>query len=264
MDDKWIVRGRQVSSEDVTAIRNLIKEYFPNGRNYISRRLAHYWQWYQANGQPKDMACRYILLFLEQQKVIELPPRLRSANNDKKKVKELRLKEEPLGGTVKDHLLLRLNLLNKDKEYKLWNRIVQSYHYQGHRIIVGKYLKYIAYINDNPVACLRLCGIVNNIRFLILPWIRIKYLASYLLGLSAKRVPQDWQKRYGHPIYLLETFIEKEKFTGACYKAANWIYLGQTKGSAKRGSSHRYHGNIKKIFVYPLVKDFRDKLKNNG
>ena len=76
-------------------------------------------------------------------------------------------------------------------------------------------------------------------------------------------MPLDWQRRYGHPIYLLETFVEKERFSGTCYKAANWIYLGETKGSAKRGSNHRYHGNIKKIFAYPLVKDFRDKLKNN-
>ena len=151
---------------------------------------------------------------------------------------------------------------------------------------MGKSLKYIAYINGDPVACLgwgsaawslkprdewigwtkeekdrNLCGIVNNVRFLILPWIRIKYLASYLLGLSVKALPQDWQKSYGHPIYLLETFVEKERFAGTCYKAANWIELGETKGSAKRGGSHSYHGNIKKIFMYPLCNDFREKLK---
>lgn len=231
------------------------------------------------------MASRYILLFLEKQGFIKLPPPLRPANNNNRRVDKLELKEQPLSGTVKKHSL-KIALLNTRQEYKLWNRIVHSYHYQGHKLIAGKFLKYIVYIKEEPAACLgwgsaawslkdrdqwigwskevkdkNLCGIVNNIRFLILPWIRIKYLASYLLGLSAKIVPQDWQKRYGHPIYLLETFVEKERFSGTCYKAANWLYLGETKGSAKRGSTHRYHGNIKKIFVYPLVKDFREKLK---
>ena len=103
-------------------------------------------------------------------------------------------------------------------------------------------------------------GIVNNIRFLILPWIKIKYLASHLLGLSAKRITRDWLEKYGEPIYLLETFVEKDRFKGTCYRAANWTYLGQTKGSSKRGSSHHYHGNIKDIYVYPLCRDFRIKL----
>lgn len=288
MDNKWIIRGREVTDDDITVIRGLIKKYFPKGRNYISHQLSHYWEWYQANGQAKDMACRYILLFLEQKGEIRLPPRFQSAYNERKKTKKIRLREYTLEGSIKNYLPIDLKLLNKPGEYKFWNEIINSYHYQGHQLIVGKYLKYIAYIKGKPVACLgwgsaawslkprdewigwnkeikdnNLCGIVNNIRFLILPWIKIKYLASYLLGLSVRMVSQDWQKRYGHPIYLLETFVEKARFSGTCYKAANWVYLGETKGSAKRGSNHRYHGNIKKIFVYPLVKDFRKKLKNN-
>lgn len=95
MSNKWIVRGREISNEDVTAIRNLIKEYFLKGRNYISRQLANYWQWYQANGQLKDMSCRYILLFLEKQGLIKLPPRLNSANNEKRKIQKLKLQEIP-------------------------------------------------------------------------------------------------------------------------------------------------------------------------
>ena len=288
METKCIARGREITDEDIAVVGKLIKKYYHKGRKHISRQLAHHWKWYQANGQTKDMACRYILLFMEKQGLINLPPRLNSANNEKKKVEKIELEEVLLSGTVKEHPSLQLKILNKQREYTLWNRIVDSYHYQRHQIIVGKFLKYIVYINSDPVACLgwgsaawslkprdewigwnkkekdeNLCGIVNNIRFLILPWVRIKYLASYLLGISAKRVPIDWERQYGHPIYLLETFVEKEKFSGTCYKAANWTYLGETKGSAKRGSNHRYHGNIKKIFTYPLCKDFRDKLKNN-
>lgn len=287
MGKRWTVRGREISNEDIIFIRQTIKEHFHKGRTYISRQICHQWQWYQPNGQTKDMACRYILLFLENKGVIKLPPPVHHSNNQKRKnIKEIKLKEISLTGTVGEYSHLNLKLLDKQQEHKLWNRIIHSYHYQGYKLIVGKYLKYIAYINNHPVACLgwgsaawslkprdewigwrkqvkdkNLGGIVNNIRFLILPWVKIKNLASYLLGVSVKRVPQDWQKRYGHPIYLLETFVEKERFTGICYQAANWIYVGDSKGSAKTGNNHCYHGNIKKIFLYPLVKDFRNKLK---
>jgi hypothetical protein len=231
------------------------------------------------------MSCRYLLLSLEREGLIQLPPRLNSAHNEKKKVEEITLDILPLTGMVKDHPSLELKCLSTPQEHKLWNRITHSYHYQGYQLIVGKYLKYIAYIDDRPVALLgwgsaawsleardhwigwdkeikdkSLCGIVNNIRFLILPWVKIKYLASRILGLSIRRIQDDWAKRYGHTIYLLETFVEQDKFHGTCYKAANWIYLGQTKGNAKRGNTHTYHGKIKKVFVYPLGNDFREKL----
>lgn len=231
------------------------------------------------------MACRYILLFLEKENLIKLPPRLLSANNENRKTGKIKLNEILLAGRVGDYPTLTLKLLSKSDEYRLWNRIIHSYHYQGHQIIVGKFLKYIVYINDMPVACLgwgspawsliqrerwigwdkktkdkNLGGIVNNIRFLILPWVRIKYLASHLLALSARRILHDWFERYGERVYLLETFVEKDRFKGTCYKAANWIHLGQTKGSSKRGSFHYHHGNIKDIYVYPLCKDFRNRL----
>lgn len=285
MENKWIIRGREITVQDIVIIRKIIKEHFYKGRKHISRQICYHWKWYQANGRTKDMACRYILLFLEKEGLIKLPPPLHSGNNEKRKIERIELDEISLNGTVKDYPSLRLELLSKTEEYKLWNRIIHSYHYQGYRVIVGKLLKYIAYIRNRPVACLgwgsaawsikardiwigwskevkdkNLCGIVNNIRFLILPWVKIKYLASYLLSLSVRRLPNDWLKRYGDPIYLLETFVEKERFKGTCYKAANWVYIGQTKGSAKRGSSHIYHGKIKKVFVYPLCKDFRYRL----
>ena len=101
----------------------------------------------------------------------------------------------------------------------------------------------------------------NNARFLILPWVSIKCLASKILALNAKRIGDDWSKTYNHPLYLLETFVEKARFKGTCYKAANWILSGQTKGSAKRGQHHRFHGNIKDVYLYPLRKDFREKLR---
>jgi hypothetical protein len=279
------IRGRKITDDDILFIRETIEKYFNKGRKYISRQICYEWKWYQPNGQLKDMACRYILLFLEKENLIKLPPRLTFAYNEKKKTKKIELDKTVLVGTVKNHFSLNLRLLAGAEEYKLWNRIVHTYHYQGHQIIVGKYLKYIVYINGVPVACLgrgspawslnlrekwvgwdkktkdkNLGGIVNNIRFLILPRVKIKYLASHLLALSARRIAHDWFERYGERVYLPETFVEKERFKGTCYKAANWAHLGQTKGSSKRGSSHYHHGNIKDIYVYPLCKDFRSRL----
>jgi hypothetical protein len=153
------------------------------------------------------------------------------------------------------------------------------------RQIVGNHLKYIAYIGDRPVACLgwgsaawsvksrdafigwdkktkeqRLHFVANNTRFLVLPWVKVKCLASKVLALNIKSISNDWMTVYHHPLYLLETFIEQSRFKGTCYRAANWIRVGQTKGIAKSGHDHLVHGNIKDILLYPLGKDFKKKL----
>ena len=160
-----------------------------------------------------------------------------------------------------------------------------QHHYLGYRQIVGNHLKYIAFIDDRPVACLgwgsaawklksrdnfvgwnpktrrnNLHFVANNTRFLILPWVSVKCLASKILALNAKRICDDWLNTYHYPLYLLETFIEKNRFKGTCYKAANWVCTGQTKGTAKKGHIHLNHGNIKDVYLYPLRKDFRKKL----
>lgn len=285
MEDKWIIRGKELNQKDIAYIRKVVEEHFPRGRKYISREICHHWKWYQTSGHTKDRACRDILLFLEKQKLIKLPPSQNPGNNKNRKVTPIELKAKVLEGTVKDHPSLKLELLTNPKQYQLYNGIIQKYHYQGCKIIVGQSLRYMCSINDEPVACLgwgsaawslscrdrwigwsketkdkNLYRVVNNIRYLILPWVKIKYLAGHLLGKIAKRIQRDWYTQFGTKIYLLETFVEEERFRGTCYKAANWIYLGRTKGSAKRGNFHTFHGNIKKVFVYPLCKDFRKNL----
>jgi len=286
MESKWKIRGREISAEDVKTIREMIAKHYNKGRKHISREICHCWKWYQSIGHTKDRACRDILLFLEKEGLIKLPPRMCSSNNKNRKVEKIELEEVHFDGTVKDHRSIELRLLSKKEEYKFWNRVIESYHYQGHQVIVGQSLKYMAYIEDKPVACIgwgssawslasrdkwigwnkeekdrNLAKVVNNIRFLILPWVQIKYLASHLLSLSIRRIGEDWQQQFGNQIYLLETFVEQERFKGTCYRASNWQYLGYTKGSAKRGNAHNYHGNIKDVYVYPLCKDFRKKLK---
>jgi hypothetical protein len=168
----------------------------------------------------------------------------------------------------------------------LYNSLVQQHHYLGYRQIVGNHLKYIAFIADHPVACLgwgsaawsvksrdsfigwdkptkekNLHFVANNTRFLILPWINVKYLASKILALNAKTISDDWLNIYNHPLFLLETFVEKDRFTGTCYKAANWTCVGHTKGTAKKGHDHLFHGKIKDVYLYPLRKKFKERLK---
>jgi len=181
---------------------------------------------------------------------------------------------------------ITLVLSETESQQALWRSLVRSYHYQGYKRMVGRSLKYTAYIKDTPIACLgwgsaawsisprdsyigwekatkdkKLFHIANNIRFLILPGVNIKYLASHLLAKNIKRIAGDWFYKYGITLYLLETFVEK-RFSGTSYRAANWTYLGPTRGYSKKGARHLRHENIKDIYVYPLVKDFRQRLSS--
>jgi len=233
------------------------------------------------------MACREVLLTLKRKGFITLPPRFNSANNDKRNrsIPFVEIDQIPLQGKPSEFPPVKLKLVHNTKLEPLYNSLVHQHHYLGYRQIVGNHLKYIAFIDDRPVACLgwgsaawsvksrdsfiewdkptkekNLHFLANNTRFLILPWISVKYLASKTLAINARRISDDWLKIYNHPLYLLETFVEKDRFRGTCYKAANWLCVGQTKGTAKRGHEHLFHGKIKDVYLYPLRKDFRKKL----
>ena len=234
------------------------------------------------------MACRELLLTLSRKGLITHPPRLISAHNDKRNrsIPVVEIDHPPLQGKPSELPPVKLSLVRNTPLEPLYNSLVQQHHYLGYRQIVGNHLKYIAFIADQPVACLgwgsaawsvksrdafigwdkptkekNLHFVANNTRFLILPWINVKYLASKILALNAKRISDDWLKIYNHPLHLLETFVEEDRFRGTCYKAANWSCIGQTKGTAKRGHDHLFHGKIKDVYLYPLRKDFRKKLK---
>jgi len=197
----------------------------------------------------------------------------------------LEFPQEPLAGKLNEFPVVELKMVRRQPEEALWNYLVHRYHYKGYRILVGSHLKYLAFMDGTPIGCLswsssvfriqsrdlylgwtpesRTRGIrfiANNSRFLILPWVRIKNLASHLLGLSARVVSHDWMNFYGHPIYLLETFVETQRFQGTCYRAANWERVGITKGHAKKDGQFYYHGNRKDVYVYPLTTDFRKRL----
>jgi hypothetical protein len=281
------IRKRTISETDISEIQDTVHEHWTKGRKEISRVLCRQWEWHQPNGRLKDMACREILLTLKRKGLITLPPPLNNANNHKrnKTINQIDIDQTPLEQKLSGLPPVELRMVRGTAAEPLYNSLVHYHHYLGYRQIVGNHLKYIAYIGDRPVACLgwgsaawsvksrdafigwdkkikeqRLQFVANNCRFLVLPWVFVKCLASKVLSLNIKSIVADWMAVYHHPLYLLETFIEQKRFAGTCYKAANFIKVGQTKGIAKSGHNHLVHGKIKDVLLYPLGKDFRKKL----
>jgi hypothetical protein len=279
-------RGRVLSEKDVDDIRHIISGHFHKGRSHISRVLCQHWNWRQHNGNFKDYAARDLLLRLEERGLVKLPARLRPKNNLKRKSFDQTplFKSPPLCGPIGRFSDIKLGLVETGDDY-LWGYLLSHYHYLGLPRLVGEHRRYFAYINGHVVACLawasaafklksrddyigwspevrrqRLHLIANNVRFLILPWIQVKHLASKVLALNLRRVSHDWQKAYHHRIYLAETFVDTDRFSGTCYKASNWQRVGETRGSAKRGNAYQFHGQSKTVYLYPLVSNFRKRL----
>lgn len=282
-----IIRKRIVDKKELLIIQAVVNEHWNKGRTYISKVLCKKWNWVQPNGRLKDMACREVLLTLSRKGIIALPPRKTFRNNSIRNrcVPLIKIDKFPIHKNISDIQTLKLKMVRRTNLEPLYNSLVQQFHYLGYCQIVGNHLKYMAFIDDRLVACLgwgsaawsvksrelfvgwnksskekNLHFVVNNTRFLILPWVKIKCLASKILALNAKRISDDWLKIYNYPLFLLETFVEKNRFKGTCYKAANWINVGHTKGTAKKGHDHLFHGKIKDVYLYPLRKDFRKKL----
>jgi hypothetical protein len=281
------IRKRTIAESDLELIQATINNHWDKGRTQISKILCQKWNWIQPNGRLKDMACREILVTLYRKELIHLPPGKHDGRNQNRNrsIPLIKIDQNPIEANISDLDTLDLHLVRNTPLETLYNSLVQQYHYLSYRQIVGSHLKYIAFIEDRPVACLgwgsaawsvrsrdsfigwdkptkekNLHCVANNTRFLILTWVSVKCLASKILALNAKRISEDWLRLYHHPLHLLETFVEKDRFRGTCYKAANWIYVGQTKGIAKRGHDHLSHGKVKDVYLYPLGKDFREKL----
>lgn len=291
MDTELIIRGKQIGPEELEQIKSVIAGHWTDGRVAISKELCRLWDWRQENGHLKGQVCRILLRKLESLGLIVLPPSKTGIANRPGRRYYIPPSEPPaVDGTPLTEGLgelppVKLTMVRRTAHESLWNYLVHRYHYEGFRIIVGSHLKYIAWAGERPVACLswsstvfriasrdRFIGwdppvrsanirhVINNSRFLILPWVRVKNLASHLLGLSARRIGADWQDFYGYPPYLLETFVDQGLFAGTCYKAANWIRVGETVGYAKKANRFYEHGRKKDVLVLPLVRDFRRRL----
>lgn len=286
-----VFRNRAFSQKELQQMKQIIQIHWNRGRTYISKIICQHLNWIQPNGQLKDQVCRLLLLKLEKEGYIELPPRKKSANNYRRAYYRNRtevlnkISIQPITGSVEQIKPIELRQVRKTSDEFLWNELVYKYHYLSYRIIVGSHLKYIAFYKGRPLACLawgaaiwalqcrdqfigwthnqrkkNLKFVVNQTRYLILPWINVKNLASHLLSINIKRLLVDWIQIYAQPIYLLETFVDRSKFCGTCYMASNWIYVGQTKGYSKQINFY-YHGKVKDIYLYPLDPKFREKLE---
>ena len=281
-------RNRTITKDDIAFIQKVIAEHHAQGRTAISRLICQAWNWRQVNGQLKDMVCRGLLLILERKQLISLPPRIKGNNNSLRHQTPqatMAVSQHPLMGQVKDFTPIELRQVRRSPEERLFNSLIQQFHYLGYSQPVGEHLKYLAFAGDRLLACLAFSSapyalscrdafigwspearernrhlLAYNTRFLILPWVRVPHLASHLLGLAARGISGDWQRLYHHPILWLETFVDTERFAGTCYRAANWTWLGLTSGRGKYNLSHEKVTSIKAMYGYPLTRDFQKRL----
>ena len=280
-------RGKDVGSAEIDFIRELIAAHPGECRQELSRLLCQAWDWKQANGHLRDMVCRGLLLLLHRAGEIELPPaRGKSAGRAARTVpRPVLMDETPVAGRLGELGPIEIEPVRRTSAEPLFNSLMEQYHYLGYEQPVGEHLKYLVSVGNRPIACLawssavrhlgprdRYVGwdadtrrrnthlIAYNTRYLILPWVKVEHLASHLLGRVAARISADWERLYAHPVHLLETFVDPTRFRGTCYRAANWIDVGQTTGRGKNDQTMRANRTLKRILVYPLEKRFRKLL----
>jgi hypothetical protein len=250
--------------------------------------LCRQWQWHNAAGQIKDMAARSFLDKLEARGWIQLPPRQRRRGPGfAPRLAALPPPQAELKVSLAQLRPLQWQVFSaRQPQARRFNAYLARYHYLPYRSAVGENLGYLVQDRQGrDLACAlfsaaawktqprdtflgwtanerqaHLGRVVNNSRFLILPWVRVPELASHILGRVARRLASDWQAQYGHPVVLLETFVERERFRGGCYRAANWIYVGQTQGRTRQDRERRIQAPVKDIWVYPLQANFRKQL----
>lgn len=280
--------GRHFDSSEIELIRELIAAQPPISRYRLSREVCERLNWRRADGKLKDMSCRVALLKMQADALFTLPPPRNARPVAYRQHPDIeRAVLEPTVMPRVDLARLSVDLIVKKCDSLLWNAYIERHHYLGHRPLPGAQLRYFVRAAGEIVALLgfgasawktrprdetigwtreqrrrNLHLVVNNARFLILPWINCRNLASCVLALISRRLADDWHARYAYRPVLLETFVEKPRFAGTCYKAANWQYLGDTQGRGKLDTLHRHAEPIKSVWIYPLVPDFRHHLCN--
>jgi hypothetical protein len=290
MEPIFSYRHRDLSGDDVAFIRQLIAEHPRLSRRRLSEKLCQAWNWVQPNGVARAMVCRGLMLALHRAGLIELPPvRWQPVTPLARRAAPapVEVDASALQARLSEIGPVELRQVRRTGEEGLFNSLLQQHHYLAYTQPVGEHLKYLAYAQGRPTACLafsssprhlgsrdrfigwpapaRLANIrllAYNSRFLVLPWVTVPHLASHLLGRIARRISVDWQSVYGHPIYFLETFIDPQRFRGTCYFAANWTLMGVTTGRGKDAPTYEPNRSIKQVLGYALVKDFRQRLSH--
>ena len=290
MDWPLKIQGRFVTEAEVNEIRMLLNNHSSWNRTRLSRELCGRWNWRRPDGQIKDMACRELLRKLESRTLITLPPRQRFGPRRPPEIASIKIDQSPVSCLLSDIQPVDIVDVRQCAEHeKAFNYLLKEYHYLSYGRPVGQNMKYLILgANGRYLGCLlfgaaawkteardqwigwladereRNLGLIcNNTRFLILDWIKVPHLASHVLGACLRRLSGDWKCRYGTDIALVETFVDTTRYTGTCYKAANWQLIGQTKGRSRQDGDRKLKVSIKNIFVYPLRSDFRRVLTEN-
>jgi hypothetical protein len=292
VDQILIVQGRRLDGPELEHLRHWVRGHPGWSRRRLSVELASRWDWRNGAGQLKDMAARTLLLKLHQRRLLELPPRRQAPTNRMRcAAAELPLNQElptPIEGALQELGPLQVREVSRDASERAWvKRALSRYHYLGFSGSVGQNLHYV--ISDGQgrrLACLvfgaaawkcqdrdqfigwsasqrerNLALIANNTRFLILPWVQIRRLGSWILGQIQRRLAGDWEAKYGHQVVLMETFVEHPRFRGTVYRAANWQRVGRTTGRTRQDRHTCIQVAVKDIYIYPLRRRFREVLQ---
>lgn len=281
--------GIEVTAAQMTLIDTVVKRHRGLSRMELAHTLCELLDWRRANGGLKARECRE---FLERLADLTLPEKQRTkpVGSKTRVVRTARGEPgEPLQGALSDFVLPQVTRVTQPDERALWRELVGRYHYQGHAVPFGAHLRYFVHLalpRPQLVGCLQFSSaawrlrardqwigwsdecrgrqlqrIVNNSRFLLLPWVQVRYLASAVLAAAARRIGKDWLATYGIEPLLLETLVELSRFQGTCYRAANWLVLGETSGRGRMDRAHQRHGaSPKTVLVYPLVRHAQARL----
>lgn len=280
-----VIRDRLFGQDDVVLIRRMIREHPAWGRTQLSQALCDALRWKQTNGRWKERACRVALLRLEALGLIALPKRKVENGGKPPTVKEPE-RAQPGCTLRRMPATVTAQKVENSKAAREWNAVVAAYHYLGLKTPVGRTIRYLLYGDGELVGAtsfsecawsvkardqaLRDSGLdaevprdamVANNRFLVLPWIEVPNLASRLLALSLRALCGDWHDKYGVQPLLAETFVDPQYFLGTCYRAAGWIQVGETRGFAKRGSTHIYQSRPKLVFLRGLTQPLHQGLQ---
>ena len=286
---EYIFRGRKFNQEDIQVIKGIAEKYSNENKTKIIKVVCETFNWRQPNGYLKDMACREALERMNKIGLISLPPihpgyYRRRRRTSWKEMTDMAIPEVEIKGLNFDNVELRM--VRWTEQEKRWNYLIDKYHYLGYRTPVGHCLKYLIYCNEKILGCIgftdgvlklnirdkwigwsieqrerNLRFVINNNRFLLLPWVKVKNLASKVLSIATKQVQKDWEHYYNYKPVLIETFVDVGRFIGTCYKASNWHFLGRTIGKGRRGMKYFIHNQPKDTYVCPLCKDYLRWLK---
>jgi len=289
MDTVLRFRGRDISTTDVAVIGRLISDHPEASRRSLSITLCETWNWRQPNGTLCDALCRMLLLALHRADHIRLPAArtvIHAPTWRRVPPAPIEVQAIPVEAPLSEVGPVEIRQVRRTGEEALVNSLIAQHHYLGYVRPVGEHLKYLVTARGLPIACFCWSSAARHLgprdrhigwpaaarraniryvayqsRFLILPWVRVPYLASHLLGRMARQLSEDWQKVYAHPIYFTETFVDPGRYRGTCYRAANWTYLGITTGRGKDAPTKQPNRSLKQVYGYPLVKNFRQRLQ---